>query len=296
MQLTGLLFDSSDSRFWLTSEEQVIIGSRPAWPPDIRVSSVLVSPEHARITADAGRFMVEDAGSSGGLYVDGDRVQGRVPLGPGMRLQLCTEVVYTLRLLTAEPLWDLLVGKRMPTAIALPLAEKLLCALLPLHEAGRFHGDLTPREFLCADDGSIVLLMHGYAEPDAELRGNPTYTAPETITDNRIEPATDIYVLGLILFEAVAGYRPFNAHPWDHVTSKLTGSLTWPSDLSPALQGWLASLLAIDPSLRPSARHALERLPDVMLNANPSPARGGAGVRLSTFSRGRLFSRLRKPR
>jgi serine/threonine protein kinase len=266
----GLLFESSNgaSRFWLTSEREVIIGRRPPWgSPNVRVSSVMASRQHARITSHADGFMVEDAGSCGGLSVDDERVQGPVPLGPGMRLQLCSEIVYTLRTLTAEPLWDRLDGKPMPTAIALLLAEQSLRALLPVHEAGRYHGDLTPREILCAEDGSIVLLLPGWAETNTEIRGNPVYTAPETITEDRIEPATDIYVLGLILFEALSGYRPFSSGPGviAHVAQKLTGSLTWPPDLSPALQAWLASLLAIDPAQRPSAREALDRLPHVGL-------------------------------
>jgi serine/threonine protein kinase len=287
VQRAGLLFDSSISRVWLTSEHEVIIGRRPPWgSPNVRVSSVLVSREHARITAHAGGFVVEDAGSTSGLRVDGERVQNRVPLSPGMQLQLSSEVVYTLRSLTAEPLWDLLGETPMPCTHAVGMAEQVLRALLPLHEAGRFHGDLTPREILCADDGSIVLLLQGWAEPNAEIQGNPTYTAPETISDRRLEPATDVYVLGLILFEALSGYRPF---PFEggvvgHIMRKMSGSLTWPPGLSPALQSCLASMLAVDPSQRPSAREAIERLLEV-LNANPSPARGGAGAWLFSWLR-----------
>lgn len=262
----GLLFESSNgaSRFWVTDGCEVIVGRRPPWNwPNVRVSSVLVSREHARIIAHAGSFMVEDAGSCGGLYLDDVPVVGRMPIAPGVRLKLCSEVVYTLRTLTAEPLWDRLDGKPMPTAITLCMAEQILRALLLLHEAGRYHGDLSPHEILCTEDGSFVLLMQGWAEEHAEVRGNPTYTAPETITDDRIEPATDIYVLGLILFEALSGQRPF---PFEggvsgHFRHKLSGSLTWPQNLSPTLQAWLASLLMIDPAQRPSAREAIERLP-----------------------------------
>lgn len=267
MRCSGLLFDSTISRFWLTHERELVIGRRPPWgPPNIRVSSDLVARNHARITAHADGFMVEDAGSSGGLYLDDSHVRGCVPIGPGMRLQLCSEVVYTLRTLTAEPLWDVLRGEPLPTTFALRMAEQILRALLRLHDAGRCHGDLSPHEILCAEDGSFVLLVRGWAEPsigDDIVRGNPTYTAPETICEGRIEPATDIYVLGLMLFEALSGSRPFAfENAMSHMASKISGTPpSWPEGLSPALRAWLVRAMAVDPRQRPSTREALDLLP-----------------------------------
>jgi serine/threonine protein kinase len=262
---SGLLFDSTISRFWLTHEREIVIGRRPLGPPNIRVSSDLVSRQHARITAHADGFMVEDAGSSGGLYLDDAQVRGRVPIGPGMRLKLCSEVVYTLRTLTAEPLWDALRGEPLPTTFALRMAEQILRALLPLHDAGRCHGDLSPHEILCAEDGSFVLLVQGWAEAgngDDIVRGNPTYTAPETISEGRIEPATDIYVLGSILFEALSGRRPFPfENVMSHIASKLHGvEPSYPRGWSPALRSFIERAMLVDPRARPSAREAIDLL------------------------------------
>jgi serine/threonine protein kinase len=266
---SGLLFESSDggSRFWLTHEREVIVGRQPPWNwPNVRVSSKLVAREHARITADAGGFSVEDAGSSGGLYLDDMLVRERVPIGPGMRLQLCSDVIYTVRSLSAESLWDVLRGEPMPGAAALRMAEQILRALQLLHDVGRCHGDLSPHEILCVEDDSFLLLVRGWAEAgngDENIRGNPTYTAPETLSDGRIEPATDIYVLGLIIFEALSGSRPFPFdNPWNHIASKVAGAEpTWPRGLSPALRAWLARALLVDPRQRPSAREAIDLLP-----------------------------------
>jgi serine/threonine protein kinase len=266
---SGLLFETSDggSRFWLTHEREIIVGRAPALDStNIRVASKLVAREHARIMAHAGDFSVEDAGSSGGLYLDDELVRGRVPIEPGMRLQLCSEVIYTIRSLSAESLWDVLRGEPMPGTVALRMAEQVLRALLPLHETGRHHGDLSPHEILCSADGSFVLLVRGWAETgngDEIVRGNPTYTAPETITDGRIEPATDIYVLALILFEALSGHRPFASESvLNHIASKIAGTEpTWPRGLSPALRAWLAHAMLVDPRRRPSTREAIDLLP-----------------------------------
>lgn len=263
----GLLFESNNgaSRFWVTDGCEVIVGRQPPWNwPNVRVSSVLVSRQHARITARAGSFMVEDAGSCGGLYLDDALVRGRMPIGPGMRLKLCSEVVYTIRSLCAETLWDVMVGVPMPSSAALRMAEQVLRALLPLHESGRCHGDLSPHEILCVEDGSFVLLVQGWAETGKDaIRGNPTYTAPETISEDRIESATDIYVLGLILFEALSGCRPFPfENPMSHIASKLAGVASSKLDaMSPALRAWLERAMQVDPRQRPSTRAAIDLLP-----------------------------------
>jgi serine/threonine protein kinase len=265
--LSGLLFESRDggSRFWLTSEREVIVGRHPPWNwPNVRVQRISVAREHVRITAHESGFLLEDAGSPGGAYLDDELVRGRVPIGPGMQLKLSSEVIYEIRPLIAESLWDLLSDKPMPMSAALGMAEQVLRALLPLHDTQRFHGDLSPHEVVRSADGSFVLLVRGWAEvgPDA-LRGNPTYTAPETITEGRIDAATDIYVLGLILFEALAGYRPFpSENVLNHIASKIRGTEpTWPRGWSPALRGWIEQAMQVDPRSRPSAREAIERLP-----------------------------------
>jgi serine/threonine protein kinase len=265
----GLLFESSDggSRFWLTHEHEVLVGRAPPWDSNnVRISSDLVARNHARLTAEDLRFMVEDAGSPGGLYLDGEQVRGRVPIGPGMRLQLSSDTIYSVRSLSAEPLMGVLWREPLPMTTALRMAEQILRALLPLHETGRCHGDLSPHEILRAEDGSFVLLVRGWAEAgngESTVRGNPTYTAPETITDGRIEPATDIYVLGLILFQALSGSRPF---PSDsvlrHMASKLAGEEpTYPQSWSYPLRAWLAHAMLLDPRRRPSAREAIDLLP-----------------------------------
>jgi hypothetical protein len=268
MLRSGLLFETGDggSRFWLTNEREVIVGRRPPMDSfNVRVASILVSRQHVRLTAHAGGFVVEDAGSSGGFSLDDLRARGRMPIGPGMRLKLCPNVIYTIRSLSAQSLWDVLRGEPLPSATALRMAEQILRALLPLHDTGRYHGDLSPHEILCVDDGSFELLMRGWAEPGNDedtVRGNPTFTAPETISEGRIEPATDIYVLGLILFEALSGYRPFAFdNVMSHIQSKIRGAEpTWPEGLSPALRAWISRSLSVDPRQRPSAREAIEGL------------------------------------
>lgn len=223
----GLLFESSDgsSRFWLpnapTEPNVVIIGRHPPHGrPNIRISSDLVARQHAKITTDAIGFMVEDAGSSGGLYLDDEYVRGTARIGPGMRLKLCSQIEYSIRQLTAEPLSDL-TRQPISFATARRLAEDILRELVRLHDSDRCHGGVSSSEILHGADGSFVLLARGWS-----------------LVDHPIDFATDVYILATILREAVSQTR----------------------GLPPALQSWLSSMSMADPRQRPSAREALERL------------------------------------
>jgi serine/threonine protein kinase len=145
------------------------------------------------------------------------------------------------------------------------LAEQALLELARLHEAGGCHGDLGWDEILVTEDGSFSLLNRGWAEfqfgPET-LRGNPTYDAPETfVDDGRVTTATDVYVLGLLLFEYGCGQRPFSISPVQQIQAKLAGTPTWPLDMPKRQREWLGRLLSADPRQRPTAREALATLP-----------------------------------
>lgn len=269
MQRTGLLFESTDghSRFWVTDEHDVIIGRQPPMEPQhVRVASKIISRRHVRLTTDADGLGVEDAGSTCGFYLDDERVQGRAPIRPGMRLQLTADLVYTLRDFTAESLWDMLHGEPLPGRAALRMAGDVLRALLRLHDADQCHGGLSPHEILCAVDGSFTLLVQGWpVVEDGVLNCNPAYAAPESFCEGRLEPATDVYALGLIAFEALSGRRPYSTDTAQlNMMTKLRGpSPQGEPGWSNELREWLSGLMQVDPRQRPSAREALDRLADL---------------------------------
>lgn len=97
----------------------------------------------------------------------------------------------------------------------------LLSTLARVHAAGVIHRDLKPQNVLVDDQGRPILLDFGLArgdtidvavtDPDA-VAGTPRYQAPEQLTNQPLDPRTDLYAVGLMLYEALAG-RP--AHPID---------------------------------------------------------------------------------
>jgi serine/threonine-protein kinase len=104
------------------------------------------------------------------------------------------------------------------------LASEVLGALAAAHAAGIVHRDIKPSNILWARDGSVKVADFGIAkglEPllDAQtgdltgtnlVIGTPAYLAPERLAGERATPSSDLWSLGAVLYEALAGVRPFS--------------------------------------------------------------------------------------
>jgi len=108
----------------------------------------------------------------------------------------------------------------LPVAMACLIARQAAAALAALHDAGWLHGDVVPANLLVAAGGHTTLLDLGLArrmgsdECHSELLRamTPGYAAPELLASHgRLTPAGDVYSLGLVLFEMLAGRPPFVA-------------------------------------------------------------------------------------
>ncbi|MBI5535371.1 MAG: serine/threonine protein kinase [Deltaproteobacteria bacterium] len=108
---------------------------------------------------------------------------------------------------------------------ALDIAVQCLAGLSAAHDAGLIHRDLKPENiFLCDRPAGLVkLLDFGLVKPMADpgvsgmnttagvMVGTPRYMAPEQVSSSLVSPATDIYSLGLVLWEMLVGRHPFDA-------------------------------------------------------------------------------------
>ncbi|MFV8755534.1 protein kinase domain-containing protein [Nannocystaceae bacterium ST9] len=265
--MAGLLFESLDRRvcFVVQPGWEVVVGRRP--PPadhNVRVQSLLVSSSHLRIVGDPLGCTIEDAGSTSGVYLDDLRLTGATRVEPGARIRM-GGVVLGLRRVQGELARDLLRGEPRTHAFALALARGVLEALLALHRDDLVHADVTPNTILCSETGEVVLLTQGWSSlsriEDGEdaIEGNPLYVAPERFGEGRLQPASDVYSLALIVFEALAARQPFGCMTVvDSMMAKLRGPAPacepgWP----PALAAWLTASLNPDPRMRPSASEGL---------------------------------------
>jgi serine/threonine-protein kinase len=105
-----------------------------------------------------------------------------------------------------------LLESRQATLIAANICD----ALAPAHRAGLVHGSLSPSSVIVADDGQVTLLDTGlfpalYASSGASGQswGRSPYGSPEQAAGQRALPASDVYAVGLILYEMLAGRAPF---------------------------------------------------------------------------------------
>ena len=101
--------------------------------------------------------------------------------------------------------------------------EKLLrqcaSALSAIHERGLVHRDIKPSNILLTQAGDLKLTDFGVIKVlalehslSAEIVGTMEYMAPEQITRDDLDGRTDLYTLGLVLYELLTGDRPYRAH------------------------------------------------------------------------------------
>jgi serine/threonine-protein kinase len=124
-----------------------------------------------------------------------------------------------MELLEGEPLSARLARGPLMPAEAVPIALAVLSALTALHRRGVIHRDLKPSNIFLSQHG-VKLLDFGLARPLNEpgtsdltrsnvVIGTPQYMAPEQIEGVPSDARSDLFVFGIVLYEMVAGKRPF---------------------------------------------------------------------------------------
>jgi len=153
---------------------------------------------------------------------------------------------------------------RFDTARALELTRQILLALAHAHAHGVIHRDLKPDNILLASRGRrVVLIDFGLASLADEAAmtargmciGSPSYIAPERLLGQPHDTRTDLYAVGVILYELVAGTRPFARGPPRETMAMAIHRPPRPlravrRDISPALDRLITRALAKDPARR----------------------------------------------
>jgi len=168
------------------------------------------------------------------------------------------------------------VRGRLAIPDALAIVVEVCDALAAAHAVGVIHRDVKPENILLGDDGRVVLTDFGIAAAahgSAELAGTPRYMAPEQARGVEPTVAADIYSLGVVLYELVAGRPAFAGSSLREIddAKQQTEYLQSPG-LEPALGEALARATAREPQLRFPSAVALRRALAPLLHAT-SPAR-----------------------
>lgn len=146
------------------------------------------------------------------------------------------------------------LGKKMPPGQALRILRNIARTLAQLHVAGFAHGNLKPGNILLGPEGRPVLTDVGVTpllKLDFNLGIDPYYVSPEQVRGDLPGPASDIYSLGIALYQMLCGLPPFQADNdfriamlrFDEPVPQLAGELS-------VVQPLLERMLDLDPSRR----------------------------------------------
>ena len=136
-------------------------------------------------------------------------------------------VFCTMELVDGESLTRRLAREhRLAVGEAVAIACALCDGLAAAHAADVIHRDIKPDNVLLASDWRVVMADFGIAAAGAagrgEASGTPAYMAPEQARGEPATPATDVYAVGLVLFEMLAGRRAFEGEPLTILDAKQT--------------------------------------------------------------------------
>jgi tRNA A-37 threonylcarbamoyl transferase component Bud32 len=177
---------------------------------------------------------------------------------------------------------------RLPPSEIVRLATQLCGALGAAHRAGVVHRDVKPSNVLwgggselnirLCDFGLARTVEHAGLTVANAVLGTPEYMAPEVVTEGQADPRSDIYSLGVVLFEAATGRLPFYADsPYQlmrqHIDVEAPRARSLAADLPLALDDVIARALAKDPLDRFATADDLARaLTEGPRALTPSPA------------------------
>lgn len=179
-----------------------------------------------------------------------------------------------MELLSGRTLADELQEGAADPDRAISVALQILDALRVAHREDILHRDLKPGNILLADDGSVKVADFGVAKmaggrdltQTGTMVGTPAYLAPERIEGQPASRSSDLYAVGAILFELLAGFKPFQADT-PLGLMRAIGQDVAPDlqevrpELDPALAAIVAKAMAKDPDRRyASAREMADEL------------------------------------
>ncbi len=181
--------------------------------------------------------------------------------------------------------------KRLTVAQTITVMDAVLSGLSAAHRAGLIHRDVKPENVLLAEDGRIKIGDFGLARATsantatgAELLGTIAYLAPELVTRGTADARSDIYALGIMLYEMLTGQQPFRGdQPMQIAYQHATDSVPRPSSRNPGVPEQIDELVLWttekEPDERPSdAAEMLDRLRAIEQELSIAPMSAQAGA------------------
>jgi serine/threonine-protein kinase len=203
-----------------------------------------------------------------------------------------------MELIEGPSLDSVLAGGPLDVARTMDIVAQVAAGLQAAHSAGLIHRDIKPANIMVPSEGAVRITDFGVAHSVGSVPvtatgtvvGSAAYLAPERVSGSPAGPASDLYALGIVAYECLAGARPFDGPPLEVAIAHRDRPL-------PPLPGWVPSeatafvmmLTAKDPAWRPASADDVacqaRRLRDQVLPGAISarPAHAGPPPKTTTF-------------
>src|SRR5271155_5240798 len=171
----------------------------------------------------------------------------------------------TMEYVDGEDLASLLrrIGQ-LPQAKGIDIARQICAGLAVAHEHGVLHRDLKPANIMLDGRGRVRITDFGLAGLSAEVQGEnaragtPAYMSPEQFSGGEVTPKSDLYSLGLVMYEIFTGKRPYEAATFEEMARLREKSApTAPSahlkDIDPLVERVMLRCLDKNPAKRPAS-------------------------------------------
>jgi len=228
---------------------------------DRSVAIKLFSPELARGDART-RFLRE-------ARVVGKLSHPSVITIHDMGIEESTQTPYlVMELVEGQSLEKLISKGSIPFPSACEYAAHVAVALSVAHRRAVIHGDVKPANILVTNENRVKLTDFGMARlaahqnADFAIRGTPAYWCPEQILGRAQDGRSDLFSLGVVLYEMLTGFNPFHAESIPTLCNKILSASPLPPSHSnpsipPQLDGIVTSCLVKEPQLRIASAETL---------------------------------------
>ena len=175
----------------------------------------------------------------------------------------------TMEYVEGTSLKQLIVSRgKLPVAVTLTVGKQLCRALEVAHAEGVIHRDIKPQNIVVEPSGFLKVMDFGIArlanppqgkgltEAGVSI-GTPDYMSPEQLSGAELDPRSDLYAAGVVLFECVTGRVPFEAETtWALVAKHLEEEPPDPRRFNPDVPGPLAAVILKAMAKTPGDRYA----------------------------------------
>jgi serine/threonine protein kinase len=162
---------------------------------------------------------------------------------------------------------------KISNLVTMEIARQIAAGLYCAHTHGIIHRDIKPANILIRKDGTVIITDFGIAYVaqnqsitiTGSFLGSPHYVSPEQIQGKTVTGKSDVYSLGIVLYQCLTGIMPFDADtPHAIINSIITCTPQKVHQSNPRVVYWFADLvmqcLSKDPQMRPGPENLIESI------------------------------------